>query len=164
MRTALCETLGFLSDDEYEFNFKKLRREQPAARYLDFSHDPDAGFQAEEVMLFSGGLDSLGGAVHEVLDEKRSVALVSHRSSPKIDAKQQQLKRDFAARSSRKPLHVPVWVNKEKALGRGIHAAQPFLPVRGTGRRGGAALQPVASPRLRKRRGQHQSADLGAGR
>ena len=118
MRTALYETLGFLSDDEYEFNFKKLRREQPAARYLDFSHDPDAGFQAEEVMLFSGGLDSLGGAVHEVLDEKRSVALVSHRSSLKIDAKQQQLKRDFAARSSRKPLHVPVWVNKEKALGR----------------------------------------------
>ena len=118
VRTALCETLGFLSDDEYEFNFKKLRREQPAARYLDFSHDPDAGFQAEEVMLFSGGLDSLGGAVHEVLDEKRSVALVSHRSSPKIDAKQQQLMRDFAARSSRKPLHVPVWVNKEKALGR----------------------------------------------
>jgi hypothetical protein len=118
VRTALCETLGFLSDDEYEFNFKRLRKEQPVARYLDFSLDPDAGFQAEEVMLFSGGLDSLGGAVHEVLDEKRSVALVSHRSSPKIDAKQQQLMRDFAARSSRKPLHVPIWVNKEKALGR----------------------------------------------
>lgn len=118
VRSALCETLGFLSDDDYEFSFKKLRREQPVARYLDFSQDPHAGFQAEEVMLFSGGLDSLGGAVHEVLDEKRSVALVSHRSSGKIDSKQQQLVRDLAARSSRKPLHVPVWVNKEKALGR----------------------------------------------
>jgi 7-cyano-7-deazaguanine synthase in queuosine biosynthesis len=118
VRTALCETLGFLSEDEYEFKFTKLRRQQPAAQYLDFSQDAEAGFQAEEVMLFSGGLDSLGGAVHEVLDEKRSVALVSHRSSAKIDAKQQQLVRDLAARSLRKPLHVPVWVNKEKALGR----------------------------------------------
>lgn len=118
VRTALCETLGFLSDDEYEFNFKKLRRVQPATRYLDFSQDTDAGFQAEEVMLFSGGLDSLAGAVHEVIDEGRSVALVSHRSSGKIDAKQQQLVRDLTARSSRKPLHVPVWVNKDKALGR----------------------------------------------
>jgi hypothetical protein len=118
VRNALSDTLGFLSDDDYEFNFKKLRREQPMARYLDFSQDTDAGFQAEEVMLFSGGLDSLGGAVHEVLDEKRPIALVSHRSSGKIDAKQQHLVRELAARSSRKPLHVPVWVNKDKALGR----------------------------------------------
>ena len=118
VRSALCETLGFLSDDEYEFNFKKLRRLQPATEYLDFSHDTEAGFQAEEVILFSGGLDSLGGAVHEVVEGKRSVALVSHRSSAKIDAKQQQLVRDLASRSLRKPLHVPVWVNKEKALGR----------------------------------------------
>ena len=118
VRSVLCDTLGFLSDDEYEFNFKKLRRQQPATEYLDFSQDTEAGFQAEEVILFSGGLDSLGGAVQEVVAEKRAVALVSHRSSPKIDAKQQQLVRDLAARSPRKPLHVPVWVNKEKALGR----------------------------------------------
>ena len=118
VRSALCDTLGFLSDDEYEFNFKKLRGQQPATGYLDFSQDTEAGFQADEVMLFSGGLDSLGGAVNEVLTGKRSVALVSHRSSPKIDAKQRQLVRELAARSLRKPLHVPVWVNKHKALGR----------------------------------------------
>jgi hypothetical protein len=118
VRSALCDTLGFLSDDDYDFNFKKLRRQQPATGYLDFAQDTEAGFQAEEVILFSGGLDSLGGAVHEVVDSKRSVALVSHRSSAKIDAKQQQLVRDLSARSLRKPLHIPVWVNKEKALGR----------------------------------------------
>jgi hypothetical protein len=88
VRNALCETLGFLSDDEYEFSFRRLRKEQPATGYLDFSQDVDAGFQADEVMLFSGGLDSLGGAVHELLQQKRSVALVSHRSSGKIDDKQ----------------------------------------------------------------------------
>ena len=118
VRSALCDTLGFLSDDDYEFNFKKLRRQQPATGYLDFGQDTEAGFQAEEVAMFSGGLDSLGGAVHEVVEGKRSVALVSHRSSAKIDSKQQHLVRELAARSSRKTLHVPVWVNKEKALGR----------------------------------------------
>ena len=118
VRSALCDTLGFLSDDDYDFNFKKLRRQQPATAYLDFAQDTEAGFQAEEVILFSGGLDSLGGAVHEVVEEKRAVALVSHRSSAKIDAKQQQLVRDLSARSLCKPLHIPVWVNKDKALGR----------------------------------------------
>jgi len=118
VRNALCETLGFLSDDEYEFSFKKLRKEQPATGYLDFSQDVDAGFQADEVMLFSGGLDSLGGAVHELLQQKRSVALVSHRSSGKIDDKQRHLVRELQARSPRRPLHVPVWVNKQEKLGR----------------------------------------------
>ena len=46
VRAALCETLGFLSDDDYEFSFKKLRREQPVTRYLDFSQDLEAGHLA----------------------------------------------------------------------------------------------------------------------
>lgn len=118
VRSALSETLGFLSDDEYEFNFRKLRKEQPVTGYLDFSPSVDAAFQADEVMLFSGGLDSLGGAVHELLQEQRSVALVSHRSSGKIDDKQRQLVRELKVRSPRRPLHVPVWVNKQEKLGR----------------------------------------------
>ncbi|MBI5716617.1 MAG: 7-cyano-7-deazaguanine synthase [Burkholderiales bacterium] len=119
VRTALCATLGFLSDDEYEFTFKKLARPPPADQYLDFGAGGASGFQAEEVVLFSGGLDSLAGAVQEAIINKRSVALVSHRSSPKIDSKQKALVQDLLARGqARQPFHVPVWVNKEKALGK----------------------------------------------
>jgi hypothetical protein len=38
----------------------------------------------DEVVLFSGGLDSLSGAIEELSTDGKRVALVSHRSSPKI--------------------------------------------------------------------------------
>jgi hypothetical protein len=117
--TALCDTLGFLSDDEYEFTFKKLVKPPPVDQYLDFGPGGATGFQAEEVLLFSGGLDSLGGAIQEAIAGKRSIALVSHRSSPKIASKQMALLQDLDKHHpSTKPFHVPIWVNKEKALGK----------------------------------------------
>jgi len=119
VRTALCDTLGFLSDDEYEFTFKKLANPPPVAQYLDFGNGGATGFQAEEVVLFSGGLDSLGGAIHGAIADKRSVALVSHRSSPKIDNRQRALLEDLKKHNpSTQPFHVPVWIHKQKALGR----------------------------------------------
>ena len=118
VRTALCDTLGFLSDDEYDFKFKKLAKPLPFDQYLDFAADSAAGFQAEEVILFSGGIDSLGGAVREAITEKRPIAMVSHRSSPKIDNRQKALALDLMARSTSRPIHVPVWINKQKALGK----------------------------------------------
>jgi hypothetical protein len=119
VRSALCDTLGFLSDDEYAFTFKKLAKPPPVDQYLDFGAVNAPGFQAEEVVLFSGGLDSLGGAIQEVIADKRSIALVSHRSNPKIDSRQRALLLDLKQKSlPQQPFHVPVWINKEKALGR----------------------------------------------
>jgi hypothetical protein len=68
-------------------------------------------------MLFSWGLDSLGGAVQEVLQGRRKVVLVSHRPVSKL----YKLRRDLVGllkdrvRSGRlHPLHVavdlPSWV------------------------------------------------------
>jgi hypothetical protein len=119
VRSALCDTLGFLSDDEYEFTFKKLVKPPPANQYLDFGGDVATSFQADEVILFSGGLDSLGGAIQEAITDNRSIALVSHRSSPKIDSRQRALIGDLEKHcTSKQPFHVPIWINKEKALGK----------------------------------------------
>lgn len=119
VRSVLCNTLEFLSDDEYEFTFKKLTEPPPVDQYLDFGSGSAPGFQAEEVLLFSGGLDSLGGAIKEAITDKRSIALVSHRSSPKIDNKQKALLQDLIKHGPpTQPFHVPVWINKQKALGR----------------------------------------------
>ena len=60
--TALQETLGFLSDDEYEFTFTKLTDPPAVAQYLDFGSGEASGVGPDEVILFSGGLDSLGGS------------------------------------------------------------------------------------------------------
>jgi 7-cyano-7-deazaguanine synthase in queuosine biosynthesis len=117
--TELRRTLGDLSEDEYDFHFSKQTDPVPMQKYLEF--DPKTGEAAaiDEVILFSGGLDSLGGAVVEALGEKRRIALVSHRANPKIDKKQRLLMEDIrSACPANKPFHVPVWVQKGQSLDR----------------------------------------------
>jgi len=82
-REALASTLGFLSEDEYLFEFTELKKGAPAQQYLFSRADIDSD-RIEEVVLFSGGLDSLGGAVQEGVIDKRRIALVTNRarSSP----------------------------------------------------------------------------------
>lgn len=117
--TCLTTTLGFLSDDDYEFVFLPLQKPPPLERYLfDSLDDDDSGY--EEVMLFSGGLDSFGGAVQEILQGQRKVVLVSHRPVSKLYARQRELASDITNQlsdKSRRPLHIAVEVNKSKNFG-----------------------------------------------
>jgi 7-cyano-7-deazaguanine synthase in queuosine biosynthesis len=79
----------------------------------------DSGF--EEVILFSGGLDSFGGAVQEILQGQRKVVLVSHRPVSKLYSRQRHLVNDIVGHLSNKalsPLHVAVEVNKSKHFGK----------------------------------------------
>lgn len=77
---ALQELLSFLSEDEYEFTFLQYRHPPTLDAYLHFgSITPKA--PAQSVVLFSGGLDSLGGTLEEVVRDGRSALLVTHASS-----------------------------------------------------------------------------------
>jgi hypothetical protein len=125
---ALSETLGFLSDDDYEFGFTRLADPPPLQRYL---FDEGEGGEFEEAVLFSGGLDALGGAVLEVLRGQRRVVLVSHRPVSKIYARQCKLVQRIAEhvpRRDQRPLHLAVEVNAGKGLGREFtQRARSFL-------------------------------------
>jgi 7-cyano-7-deazaguanine synthase in queuosine biosynthesis len=104
---ALTETLGFLSDDSYGFTFIHNQAPRQFEGYLEFGSDET--FAADEVMLFSGGLDSLAGALDELMSRDKSVALVSHNSSTKITRVQRKLIGELKKRTSgRCILHVPV--------------------------------------------------------
>jgi hypothetical protein len=116
--TALRDTLGFLSDDEYEFHFSRHKNPAPMQSYLELEPGTEGAKELDEVILFSGGLDSLGGAVIEAVRDKRRVALVSHRANPKINSKQKLLVDDLRALCQEKPFHFPVWVQKGEALDR----------------------------------------------
>jgi hypothetical protein len=119
VKDALTETLSFLSDDDYEFHFTRRRKPPPLSRYLFDSMEPDTGM--DEVLLFSGGLDSLGGAVREILLGRHKVVLVSHWSNSKIYARQRHLVAGLdkhIASGRYRPLHVAVAVNKGKVFGR----------------------------------------------
>lgn len=117
----LTRTLGFLSDDDYEFAFTKLKDPPAFKDYLEWDAASAGVTDIQEIVLFSGGADSLGGAVEEVLTQGNKVALVSHRPVTKISKRQKDLVSLLADRAkdkSKKPFHVPVLVNKDKELGR----------------------------------------------
>ncbi len=79
----LVSTLGFLSEDTYEFEFVPLERDPSLEGFIDFAATPYDGW-IDEVVMFSGGLDSLAGTVTESMVGRRRVFLVNHRSNEKL--------------------------------------------------------------------------------
>ena len=117
IRELLKDVLLFVTDDEYEFTFDSLREHPPFEQFLDFAPGEITG-PIDEVVLFSGGLDSLAGVVQESVVAERRVALVSHRPVAKTDSKQHDLLDQVRPRCKHSPLPVPVWVNKASHLSR----------------------------------------------
>ena len=118
---ALREVLTFLSDDDYELNFTKLKKPSPVDGYLDFRKGGVDSSGIEEVMLFSGGLDSFGGAIKEIADGRRKVALVSHEPTTKVGAPQRRVVEALNKQlngTAPAPFHVQVELNKGKSLGK----------------------------------------------
>ena len=112
----LCSTLSFLSEDDYAFEFEKATNPPPFQDYLELGAAGGAAFKADEVVLFSGGLNSLSGAIEELSTDGKRVALVSHRSSPKIFDHQKHLVRELNTRFPQKLMHVPVLVTRQGPL------------------------------------------------
>jgi hypothetical protein len=50
----LVSTLSFLSEDEYQFDFQMLGRDQPFDQFLEFAETPFDGL-LDDVVMFSGG-------------------------------------------------------------------------------------------------------------
>ncbi|MBN1125975.1 MAG: hypothetical protein JXA82_13285 [Sedimentisphaerales bacterium] len=110
IKELLEEILKFVSGEKYEFHFTRKSKTSP--ELLGFKPSPIGDKDIEEVLLFSGGLDSFSGAVKEMHGEKKKVALVSHCSETKITGLQQKLY-EYIANTCEgpNPLHVPakIW-------------------------------------------------------
>jgi hypothetical protein len=113
---ALSSTLSFLSDDNYAFEFEEATNPVAIQNYLQFGDNGAAGFKPDEVVLFSGGLDSLGGALEELSKNGNRVALVSHRSSSKIFDNQKRLVAELKQRFPNRIMYVPVLVTRQEPL------------------------------------------------
>ncbi|MEP9390584.1 7-cyano-7-deazaguanine synthase [Mesorhizobium sp. KR9-304] len=108
LRQELEATLGFLSDDAYEFEF--IAAEAPLAEAaLYFSELSEGAFDADEIALFSGGLDSFAGATDSIVCEGRRTVLVGHHSAGKVLAVQKALISHFVqAGYASRLMHIPV--------------------------------------------------------
>lgn len=112
----LEQLLGRLSNDQFHFDFVG-KPSQQRQQVFQYGENPDWPFQKpERVILFSGGLDSLAGAVETAAAGKNFV-LVSHRSTPTMYKRQRDLlDRLRAAYPAVQMLHVPVALTLTKQL------------------------------------------------
>src|ERR1700730_1028912 len=111
---SLCTTLSFLSEDNYAFEFEKATYPAPFPHYLEFGDDSGTAFKADVVILFSGGLDSLGGAIEELSTTARRIALVSHHSSSKIFDYQKHLIAELKKLFPQRLIHLPVLMTRQQ--------------------------------------------------
>jgi hypothetical protein len=109
---SLARLLAFMSDEQIRFQF--VPASSPASRSSYFALPDEEGttFAAEEVVLFSGGVDSLAGAIEALEQEGRRLLLVSHQASPKLAGHQLHLVRELRSRFPGRVLHVPVRITK----------------------------------------------------
>lgn len=120
----ICEllqgVLGFLSDDHYHFSFRPMTSSQPFQTILLLNEDGAMCGCPERVTMFSGGLDSLGGAVDEILNQSQRVVLVNHRATQKFDKRYRRIADLIDGKAGRyAPCHIRLtvnekaWMNKE---------------------------------------------------
>jgi len=118
INTVLRQTLDYLSDDYYDFSFYSAK---DAPLLQDYFTGFDTGAlpkqKPEQVMMFSGGLDSLAGAIEEIVVKKRMVTLVNHQSTPKFKKLYETLGKGLMDKcGDMKPLHLRVEINKAQSL------------------------------------------------
>jgi hypothetical protein len=117
--SQITEVLSFLSNDKYSFTFVPLEADRSyRQQYFEFGDLEDWPFHGpERVLMFSGGLDSLAGAVETARGGERLV-LVSHRPVSIIDSRQRRLFSELQKEFPDRAIHIPVWINKAESLGR----------------------------------------------
>ena len=109
VKETLQETLGFLSEDWWRFEFVENCHPVQLQQYLGLKEDEADVSGGTSVVLFSGGLDSLAGAIHELNHSNRHVVLVSHRNLPKVGQRQANLAERLGAAYTGRVSHV--WVD-----------------------------------------------------
>lgn len=118
----LSDTLDFLSDDRFSFRFHPIGPGTQRQSFMEFSFvGASSGFVPDQVLMFSGGLDSFAGAAEALLKHRQRVALVSHQSSTMVTGYQNRLVQELQSRSGKDRL-IHVRVN----LTTGFHTAEEF--------------------------------------
>jgi hypothetical protein len=113
---CLRSTVSFLSDDNYEFEFESMSDRPLIQTYLPFDGSDGVTFNPDMVALFSGGLDSLAGAIEELAAKNGRIALVSHRSSVKVFDHQKRIVQKLSERFPKQILHIPILVTRQEDL------------------------------------------------
>lgn len=118
IKRLLEQIVRHLSDDRAIFEFCELVDNRPLQQYLGFGTFDNWEFDhVERITLFSGGLDSLAGAVYAA-NVGEPLVLVSHSPVSTLLRRQGQLVEALRSKFDTPIIHVPICVNKERQFGR----------------------------------------------
>jgi hypothetical protein len=131
---TLVDALSFLSEDEFTFEFEEGKPSTRIDPFLGFN-EPDARtIHPDDIILFSGGLDSVSGAVQQLIGQEKSAVLVTHKSSKNLANRQDAVVQSLIDRTSKDQIfYAPVWTLAIFArlfsllLQRGVHIKNQFL-------------------------------------
>ncbi|MCP4677435.1 MAG: hypothetical protein GY854_18360 [Deltaproteobacteria bacterium] len=111
IRKELERVLFLLSGHAYTFMFRPVIDGDCGFSLLPRPTKPSPGErELDDVLLLSGGLDSLGGAVDQILKRNKRAALVSHCSSTLAWQIQSILAYELQRRIEAHPIHVTIRV------------------------------------------------------
>ncbi|MBS0126459.1 hypothetical protein [Thetidibacter halocola] len=117
VKDLLAQICNFLTDDDFSFRFRHCQDEGLQEPFLEL--DPSGTtFRADNVILFSGGLDSFAGALETLASKDGNVLLVSHRSAQKVIPRQETLGAYLAERFRGRVRHLHVKAHRKGAEGK----------------------------------------------
>ena len=116
IRTALQDLVGLISEDSYQFEFSQLAEEPQFPSRLPLGNADPIPSRYDQVILFSGGLDSLAGATLELDTTDDRIVLVSHHSSDRAFSRQRKLAAELTQRHPGRVVHVPVEITMTQSL------------------------------------------------
>lgn len=109
---ALIDAVEFMTDDSLTIDWQHDNAQRASADYFDFGPGHLPPLQADEVVMYSGGLDSVAGIIEMLETTDKRLVLITHRSAPKLVPSQRRifdaLKRDYGSRL----IWVPVTVTR----------------------------------------------------
>lgn len=115
VREALVDAAEFLTEDTFQFEFEDLPPGKPTQQYFNFAAREDER-TFDEVILFSGGLDSFAGALQSLAAGTGNVVLLTHRSSQKAITRQTKLADYLKERFPKRVLHVQITARRKATV------------------------------------------------
>jgi predicted MPP superfamily phosphohydrolase len=118
VRGALRDLLGFVTDDDFEIEPVEAKHALPLERRADREGGGEEHTPLDEVLLFSGGIDSTAGALEAMAHARDGVALVTHDSAPRTAARLASLVERLRAhaRPGVALSHVSAWLQPRAGL------------------------------------------------
>jgi len=115
---AIRETVEFMTGDKVECSFVAAEFSPSLQSYFRFAEAATEQSNIDDVMLFSGGLDSLAGTLETLENTNRRIALVTHFSAQKTTRRQTELVARLRTDYRDRFIWIPVYVHRRRSRGK----------------------------------------------